>query len=487
MPPTPDQVRAFLEDSDPRAFARVVDDLLASPHYGERWARHWLDVARYSDGLGGFGNTAKLPNAWRYRDWVINALNHDLPYDKFVARQIAGDVLEVDPDPIATGFFAVGPTYKSDGGDPEAKLQAEAETLSDRVDTLSRAFLGLTVACARCHDHKFDPITTKDYYAMAGIFRNSGVREFPLVETAEVEAYRKAQNKVSEADKALKQHKKAIADLAKKANREPTVEEKARTEELAAVLDAAKRAAPPKYDFAHVIAETGSGDMRVALRGNLAKPGEWAPRRFLQIVAGEDAPRFSEGSGRRELAEAIVDPENPLTARVIVNRVWQWHFGEALNRTPSNFGVLGEKPTHPLLLDWLAMRFMKQGWSLKKLHRNILLSATWQMSSRQDAGKFAKDGDNRLIWRMNPRKLEVEVWRDSLLAVTGELDPARGGEASDAILESRRRSIYATISRSGDKFESDAFFRLFDFPSAPGDFSKAGSDHGPSTVSFHDE
>lgn len=206
--------------------------------------------------------------------------------------------------------------------------------------------------------------------------------------------------------------------------------------------------------------------MHVALKGDLSKKGDLAPRKFLQIIAGEDAKQFTEGSGRRELAEAVVQTNNPLTARVIVNRVWEWHFGEALVRTTGNFGTLGEKPTHPELLDWLAARFMANGWSLKWLHREIMLSATWQMSSSHDATKFANDGDNRLLWRMNPRKLEVENWRDSLLAVTGELDHTIGGAPIEKILESNRRSLYARISRSGDRFESDAFFRTFDFPAA---------------------
>ena len=206
--------------------------------------------------------------------------------------------------------------------------------------------------------------------------------------------------------------------------------------------------------------------MHVALRGDLRKPGELVPRRFLQIVAGEGAAPYAQGSGRRELARAVTAPDNPLTARVIVNRVWAWHFGKALVRTPSNFGVLGEPPTHPELLDWLAADFVEHGWSLKRLHRMILLSSTWQMSSRFDREMFAKDGDNRLLWRMNPRRLEVEVWRDAMLAVTGELDRGVGGPPAGEILRSNRRTLYATISRTGDRFESDGFLRLFDFPAA---------------------
>ena len=187
IPPTPEQVKAFINDAKPDSLARVVDELLRSKHYGERWARHWLDVARYSDGLGGFLDAADLPNAWRYRDWVVQSLNEDMPYNEFVIRQIAGDVRKPETDAVATGFFAVGPTYISDGGDPEATLQAQAETLADRVDTFSRAFLGLTVACARCHDHKFDPITTKDYYAIAGVFKNTAIGELSLASKEVIE------------------------------------------------------------------------------------------------------------------------------------------------------------------------------------------------------------------------------------------------------------------------------------------------------------
>ncbi len=452
LPPTPEEVAAFLGDESPGAFAKVVDALLASPQYGERWGRHWLDVARYSDGLGGFLDAEALPEAWRYRDWVVAALNRDMPYDQFVRAQIAGDLLPDDRDlSIATGFFAVGPTYISDGGDPEATAQAQAETLADRVDTFSRAFLGLTVACARCHDHKFDPITARDYYALAGIFNNSKAGLVLLQNGSLAAAFDAGQKAIKEQEKKIKDAK---ADEATKASIPAMKEE----------LERLKKSAPPPPPKAHMLSESGNKDMPVAIRGDLRKPGEPAPRRFLQIIAGENPPLFKEGSGRRQLADAVADPANALTARVIVNRVWKHHFGHALARTPSNFGVIGEKPTHPELLDWLAAAFVQEGWSLKKLHRMILLSATWQMSSRYSADAFAKDGENRLLWRMNPRKLEVESWRDSLLAVTGELDRAIGGQPTDRILESNRRMLYGKVSRNGDRFLSDEFLRLFDFP-----------------------
>ena len=473
LPPEPGAVADFLADHGDDAFAKVIDSLLDSRLYGERWARHWLDVARYSDGHGGFGDGAALPSAWRYRDWVVSALNSDMPYDTFVRRQIAGDLLEQDEhDSIGTGFFVVGPTYTSDGGDPEATAQAQAETLSDRVDTVSRAFLGLTVACARCHDHKFDPITAKDYYALAGIFQNSRQGEYPVVPDAEVAAFHAGQQAIKDQQDAIN---KFIAEHAKRLEKKPNEAEKLlegydreQLERMRAELESLKQTAPRKYAIVHVLADSGASDMHVAVRGDLRKNGELVPRRFLQIFAkGEPrAYQTGAGSGRRELARSIADPDNPLTARVIVNRVWQWHFGQALVRTPSNFGVLGEKPTHPELLDWLAADFVEHGWSLKRLHRQIMLSSTWRMSSQFDQAKFDRDGDNRLLWRMNPRKLDVEAWRDTLLAATGELDCAIGGAPVNDIMHSPRRTLYAVVSRSGDKFESDAFLRLFDFPAA---------------------
>jgi len=469
LPPSPEQIAAFLADDSQDAFAKVVETLLDSGHYGERWARHWLDVARYSEAHGGFGDRP-LPNTWRFRDWVVRAFNDNLPYNQFLTSQIAGDLLVENPDPAGTGFFAVGPTYVADGGDPEAQAQAEAETLADRVDTFSRGLLGLTVACARCHDHKFDPITTKDYYAIAGVFRNTRLEEFPAAPPAEVDAFKAGQEGIREQEKRIKEFlAAAAAKLAigiKEVEKSLTEPDVKILTGLRAGLESRKKNAPPMYPVVHGLCDSGSADMPVALRGDLRKPGEIAPRRFLEIVAGKDAPPYTKGSGRLELARSVTAPDNPLTARVIVNRVWGWHFGEALVRTPSNFGLLGEKPTHPELLDWLAADFMEHGWSLKRLHRQILLSATWQQSSHFDKEKFSKDGDNRFLWRMNPGKLEVEAWRDTLLAVTGELDPALGGPAANEIWESKRRTLYVSTSRTGEVYQADQFLRLFDAPAA---------------------
>ena len=405
LPPTPEEVDAFVDAAGrdrQAAVERAVNRLLDSPQYGQRWARHWLDVARYSDGHGGFLDNAALPHAWRYRDWVVDALNADMPFEMFIKLQIAGDLLDEGAQPVATGFFALGPTYHSDGGDPDSEAQAKAETLADRIDTLGRGILGLTLACARCHEHKFDPVPQADYYSLAGVFNNTRVHEAKIV-------------------------------------------------------------APDKPEVAHVLADSGTADMHVAIRGDLRRTGDVAPRRFLRILAGEDPPPFTRGSGRLELAQAVSDPRNPLTARVFVNRVWLHHFGRALVRSPSNFGTLGEKPTHPELLDWLTATFTESGGSLKQLHRTIICSATYQMSVRFAQRCSQAAGDNRLLWRMNPRRLDVEAWRDALLAVTGELDLTSAGPPTDR-LDSPRRTLYFRVSRNGDQFATDHFLRLFDFP-----------------------
>ena len=469
IPPTPEQVNTFLNDKSPDAFSMVIDNLLKSEHYGERWARHWLDVARYSDGHGGFGDNKALPQAWRFRDWVVDALNSDMPYDVFVKKQIAGDLLD-DKDPIPTGFFVVGPTYNSDGGDPEAKAQALAETLSDRVDTFSRAFLGLTAACARCHNHKFDPITTHDYYSLAGIFKNTRNIDAPVGNQNEIETHNSWKRAIDELNKKVNQfldaEAKKLSINRKEVEKKLPEESKTKLNEIRSEIEQLKKSEPTQPAKAHVLAESGSADMHIALRGDLRKKGEIAPRQFIEIIGGKERKKYSEGSGRIELSNSVIDPSNPLTARVIVNRIWGWHFGHGLVRTPSNFGTIGEKPSHPLLLDWLASNFIQEGWSIKKLHKIILSSSTWQMSSDYNKEKFDKDGDNKMLWRYRPRKLEVESWRDTLLSVTGELDKKVGGSPDGEILNSKRRTLYATISRTGDRFQSDAFLRLFDFPAA---------------------
>ena len=464
--PTPSELEEWVsrlggdtaDELDDDQVSNLIDSLLDRPQYGERWGRHWLDVARYSEVGGWTQDDAPRPKAWQYRDWVVKAFNSDMPFDEFVRRQIVGDKFDRQ-SAVGTGIFALGPSYSSDGGDPESIAQARGETLDDRVDTFSRAFLGLTVACARCHDHKFDPIPTQDYYSIAGVFNNTREVETPLVDDGVVRDYEAQQRPISELRETInKTRQKAEGE-----KRPLSEEEKKQVEQWEKDLEALKAKAVPKYEFAHTIQDASSNNMHVALRGNLLKPGELAPRRFLRIISGDNRPEFTEGSGRRQLAEAVVEPANPLTPRVIVNRVWQNHFGQGLVRTPDNFGMLGEKPTHPELLDWLSSHLIESGWSIKSLHRIIMSSATYRSSSRFQEAPFAKDGDNRSLWRMNPRRMEVETWRDSLLEVTNELDTSLGGPSIDDIIRSRRRTLYAKVSRN-DPLNSDEFLRLFDFP-----------------------
>ena len=459
IPPTPEQVASFVSQDDPSAYQQLVDELLSSPKYGEKWGRHWLDVARYNEGFGGFTDNGPNAFAWRYRDWVVRKFNADLPYDNFVRQQIAGDINGTVESKLGTGFLALGPTFRTDGGDPDSAAAAKSETLDDRVDTLTRGLLGVTVACARCHDHKFDPIPTLDYYSLAGIFNNSTSQIAPIAPQNLVDAFNKAQAEVNRLNNELKK----ANDVIKKAAANVTKQQTAHRDALQVQRDTAQKNVPPKYDEAHVLKDIGSNNMTVALRGDIRKKGPEAPRRFLRIIEGEEAVLYSNGSGRQELAESIVHPDNPLTSRVIVNRVWLHHFGRGLVTTPSNFGLLGNKPSHPKLLDWLASEFVRRGWSIKKLHHTILTSATYQQSSRYDAVAFGVDGDNKYLWRYPPRRMDVELWRDSLMFATDELDQQLGGPPQNNILQSRRRTVYASSSRNGDQFASDQFLRLFDF------------------------
>jgi hypothetical protein len=470
LPPTVEEVEAFLKDDRPDAFARVVERLLASPQYGERWGRHWLDVARYGEDQAHTFQARKYPSGYRYRDWLVSAFNRDLPYDRFILEQIAADLLD-GPGRLerlpALGFFALGPVYYGD--------RNKLDQLDDRIDTLTRGFLGLTVACARCHDHKFDPIPTRDYYALAGIFASTEYTESPLAPRNVVEVYQQAQAAVEAQSKKIETFlgaeaarlAKVTGDKTLTAARKKKLEErlpadaKVQLVALRAELSRLEQQVPPKYPVAHALVEgPHPANMQVCIRGNAETRGEEAPRCFLSVLPGTHAP-FTHGSGRLELAQAIVSKDNPLTARVMVNRVWQHHFGKGLVRTPSNFGALGERASHPQLLDHLASQFMASGWSIKSLHRTILLSATYQLSSRFDAANYEKDPENRLLWRMNRRRLEVEAWRDAMLAVAGNLDSAQGGPSVDlAAPTNRRRTVYAAISRH----ELNPLLRLFDFP-----------------------
>ena len=757
LPPTPEAVADFLQDDSPAAFEKVIDRLLRSDHYGERWGRYWLDVARYAEDQAHTFAVRKNTNGYRYRDWVVAAFNSDMPYDKFVRLQIAGDLIGSESDDsydhlVALGFFGLGAQYYKNSD----AAKAAADELDDRVDTLTRGFLGLTVSCARCHDHKFDPIPTQDYYSLAGIFRSSRLHNAPLCQPEEIKSYNagqqrikrteadikkfladakataaeskvgeiskyietvwsyrtaaangqstntgklaekagvnefllkrwirfldaKQKGKVGELDSwfALKFEKStddnsqatvskvagdfqkhvesmlnvrdgvATTNLARVTGDEPhksgsprfvtplvtkvrptagidvdisgakqlflvvsdggngkscdhadwiaprlvgkkgelkltevkwkslegfgggkinrnyggqpirvggkkyengigvhaptvivydlpegyerfkatggldnsgsdqaggcgdqasvqfsvytekpidgpispgkdllsivlgkdgplavsdgdlenflSVEKKEQLIKLRADFEDAKKTAPAMYAIAHSYTEGKVADMRVFVRGNPARQREVAPRRFLRILAGEKRAQFTKGSGRRELAEAITQADNPLTARVFVNRIWQHHFGRGIVATPSNFGRQGDAPTHPALLNYLAARFIESGWSIKTLHREIMLSSTYQLSTSPSESNANIDADNRFVWKMTRRRLDVEAWRDALLDVSGRLDRTLGGPSTNlADANNVRRTVYAKVSRH----ELDSLLRLFDFPDA---------------------
>ena len=465
LPPTPSEISSFVGDDSPNAFARVVDRLLASPHYGERWGRYWLDIARYGEDQAHSFQPRLYPHGYRYRDWVVRAFNRDMPYDRFITDQIAGDLIE-GPERAehlaALGFFACGPVYYGDA--------QRHDQYADRIDTLTRGFLGLTVACARCHDHKYDPIPTNDYYALEGVFASTDYIEEPAVPKQEVDSYKSAQSAIQTKDQEITKYLKAEADRLKvkvqgkdfkPVERMLAEEAKKKLKSMRTALDSMKKKAPPKFPVIHTLGEASKAiDSPVLIRGNSATPGAKVPRHFLTVLGGDKQP-FARGSGRLDLARAIASGENPLTARVIVNRVWQHHFGRGIVGSSSNFGVLGDRPSHPELLDWLAHRLIVSGWSLKRLHREIMLTSAYRESSRLDASNVAKDPENTLLWRMNRRRLDVEAWRDAILAVAGRLDSTIGGPSLGLDAPANgRRTLYAAISRH----DLDSMLRLFDFP-----------------------
>ena len=640
LPPTPEQVEAFAADTAPDAFAKVVDRLLESKHYGERWGRHWLDVARYADGGGkdrrpvflGYGMARDgYVNTWRYRDWVVDAFNRDLPYDKFVKAQIAADLLpESERQAMlpGLGFFGLGPWFT---GDDVIFVEARANERDDKIDALTKGFLGLTVTCARCHDHKYDPISQKDYYSLGGVFWSSGYHEYGLAPADQVEAYKKHWKSVKDRQAAIeafvnettmsvaetlsaqtvqymlagrgilnatprldakkiaavekldavslerwvkylaepekRQHPYLKAwDAAMKSGsdgearrlaqqfqdlvlsviaakkqvlagneqmvktylpdpNEATVElpgdlrqfeffqykqllvqkvmethkhyvwldvvqgeaspdypkrdaifeapgkqllrflsaeQKATLDKMQADLAALEKSSPPEYPYLMGLTESDKpSNIKLALRGNVHALGDEVPRGLPAILAnaGDDPKPFAQGSGRLELADAIV--RHPLTARVIANRIWLHHFGRGIVASPSNFGVMGERPTHPELLDYLASRLVENNWSIKSLHREMMLSSAYQLSSQPIAANQTVDPGNALLWRANFRRLEAEALRDSLLFVSGALDERVGGPPQELNgANNKKRTVYARIRRTG----GEGVLGLFDFP-----------------------
>ena len=634
LPPTPAEIDAFVADESPDAFEQVVDRLLASPHYGERWGRHWLDVARFGEddtrGLAEDGSGREgYPSAYVQRDWVVDAFNRDMPWDLFVKAQLAGDLLD-EPERTRAlaglGFLGGGPWYYDLANPPVAR----ADERHDRVDVTTRGFLGLTVGCARCHDHKYDPVGTHDYYALAGIFNNTDYHEYVLGDAERAEAYEKDREFVEDMEESLGEYLRTESDqlarvLTMQASRYMMAAWRVTGKEQLPPDRAASRARvdletlerwirflgkePRHYPFLddwqamiargdaeekeaqeladafqrlllEVAAEQGEleernrkiiakgtpldevestpmpngfesffdrhqleldtmererlnlytdvyrrdldntldtffpapgllrfrgwglerqlgrvaadhveamrarideleealpdlpfvmgvrdkepedlTDIRLHVRGSPTDLGEEVPRGFVAVLAGEDAAPFTEGSGRLQLAEAIAS--HPLAARVIVNRVWRWHMGSGIVDTPSNFGFAGERPTNPELLEHLAARFVEGGMSIKRLHRDIMLSATYRLRAGRHAGNEAIDADNRFYWRADRRRLDAEGIRDALLHVSGGLDAKVGGPSLDLDDEENdRRTLYGSVSR----FELDDYLQTFDFP-----------------------
>jgi hypothetical protein len=531
LPPTPAELDAFVNDRAPDAWEKVIDRLLASPHYGERWGRHWLDLARFAES-NGYEFDEVRPDAYRYRDYVIAAFNGDTPYDRFVREQLAGDELYPgDADAlVATGFNVLGPDMTDSSDQP----QRRQNTLNDMTDTAALAFLGLTVACARCHDHKFDPIPQTDYYRLQAFFTPAVFRrDLPIASAAERARQEEAAREYAALVKPIQDELAALegpyreklfaerlaklSDEARAAHQTPEARRTAAQKELVEktnrllvvspqsvvqALTPADRAThqrlqerlkqfdgrkPPPLPTATGLAD-GSGPAPKTFlleRGELGNPGaEVLPGFPIILTPGQESvPARLEarpgGAGRRAaLAEWVSSRDNPLTARVLVNRLWQHHFGRGLVPTPNDFGVRGERPTHPELLDWLAVEFMDSGWSIKRLHRLLLTSAAYQQSSKASPEALDRDPDNRLFSRMNRLRLEGEVIRDSLLAVSGRLNGKMGGPGifppipADALRDARawptspdprdhlRRSVYV-FARRNLRFP---FLEAFDLP-----------------------
>jgi len=445
LPPSPEAIRAFLARVTAvgidRAVEAEVDALLASPHFGERWGRHWLDVARFGESSGKEANIS-FPYAWRYRDYVLDAVNADLPYDRFLIEQIAGDLLGKTPAAddkerarllVATGYLAIG-AKNLDEGNPK---QFAADLVDEQIDALTRGVMANSVACARCHDHKFDPFAMRDYYALAGVFASTKTYFGTFVSPANrvggdpLVLPRGAGLPVLHASMKPEQVEKLKADLAAlKAEKPKTLTDALRVfwrsggiEGQLEKVDETGQALPLAMG---VLEGDKVVDAPLLERGEVGKPGRPVPRAFPRVIALENAPEPpAGGSGRLELAKWLTHPDHPLTARVMANRVWRHLFGAGLVRTADNFGFSGERPSHPELLDHLAVRFVAGGWSVKRLVREVVLSRTYRQSSAFDKAAFRVDPDNRLLWRASKRRLDAEAIRDAMLVAAGELDPAR--------------------------------------------------------------
>jgi hypothetical protein len=549
LPPTPDELAAFLRDDSPTSYERVVERLLASPHYGERWGRHWMDVVRYADTAGDNADYP-VPEAHRYRDYIIDSFNADKPYDRFVEEQIAGDILARQGPPqkyaeqvVATGFLALSRRYAT------APYELWHLTMEDTIETTGRAFLGLTLRCARCHDHKFDPVTKEDYYALYGFFAST---QFPWAGAEEFSSMKRPRQffvpllPPRDAAPRLKAHQQRLRDLQAQLQRigkGPLTKQLAELNERiatttqhtqlveAAMLDAValraektglenertavnqrlqsdlsayrarierlqKTNLPTDLPGAYAVQDSAPVDMYVHVRGEVEQHGPVVKRNVPVFLSGGRALAIPAGSsGRLQLAQWLTRPENPLTARVMVNRLWQHHFGKGIVATPSNFGTRGEAPTHPELLDWLASRFVASGWSIKTMHRTIVLSRTYRMASAADEAGPTADPGNRWYWRYDRRRLDAEAIRDAMLMVSGNLNESRPGghpfppmdqwhwtqhNPFKAVYPSTHRSVYLMTQR----IQRHPFLALFDGPDTNTTTARRGSSTVPQQALF---
>ena len=509
LPPSPEQVERFLAAPSPKAYEGVIDELLASEHYGERWARHWLDLVRYAES-NSYERDGPKPNVWRFRDYVIRAFNQDMPYDQFILEQLAGDELpgRTADQLIATGYHRLGIWQD----EPVDRKQELYEDIDDLVRTTSEVFLGLRIGCARCHDHKLDPIPQRDYYRFAAFFsgiNRYGIRgadtvaRFSLRDIASDEQRKQQQVAIAAHAKEVQQVNRQISDLEKLVYDDfsPVEKENFRDESLKLQIvkkrtgkqitkaqfqqysdykeqqKKLKRFKPPALDQALCITEIGNQprQMHVLMRGNAHAPGDTVEPGFPEVLSFDDptipeTTKNAKTSGRRlALARWIIRKDNPLTARVMANRIWQHHFGRGLVRSPNDFGYSGSRPTHPQLLDWLAAELVAGKWRLKRLHKLILLSRTYQMSSRDTPAHRAQDPGNNLLWRFEMRRLSAEELRDSILSVAGNLNLKKYGPSIFPLIdqevlagqsvpgshwrpstakEQARRSIYIHTKRS---------------------------------------
>ena len=472
LPPSPEAVQAFVEDESPDPFGSAVEELLASQHYGERWGRHWLDVVRYSD-TAGDASDYPVPEAYQYRDYVIRAFNSDKPYDAFLHEQLAGDLLESQTDDerweriVATGYLAGARRF---GVAPRRSMHL---TMADVIENFGQAFLGLSIGCARCHDHKYDPIPQSDYYALYGIFQST---KFPFPGSEKKHkpdsfVYRLPQDEV---DAIIKPYYGRVDPLKRRLGRVEGekrkfvkgVSERSLEEILAEIEDLHRRLDPllaekPNVDVAYAVREGTPADAEIHERGEPDNKGDTVVRGFVQVLGGQQL-QDPQSSGRLELANWLTDPSNPLTSRVIVNRIWQYHFGQGLVSTANDFGARGRPPTHPELLDYLARRLIESGWSIKELHRLIMDSETYQLAAVEHPANAASDVGNRYLWRANRQRLDAESIRDAMLWISGDLATDPDGEHPfphvalwdymqhgpfTAVYESNHRSVYLMTQR----------------------------------------